>query len=212
MSDSLIGIVGDGYVLLAADSANARSVMMLTHNEDKIMKLDNTKLLAGSGPTGDRVQFCDYIQKNIALYELRTGTPLSTHAAANYTRKQLAEALRSNPYQVNLLLGGYDKTEGPALHFIDYMASAQKLDFATQGYAGYFLLGLLDKYYKKNMTLEEGLNLINLCIEQLKTRFVLNQVSFVIKMIDKDGIKILKSPPPSEKEKSESNSKMEAEN
>jgi len=191
MADNLIGITGADYVLLAADSATARSIVLMKENEDKIMHLDSHKLLAASGPSGDREHFTEFIQRNMELYELRQGHSLSSHAAAHFIRGELATALRSNPYQVNLLLGGYDKDEGPALYFMDYMASLQKLDFACQGYAGYFVLSILDRHYKKGMNLEEGLAVLQLCLEQLKTRFVLNGVSFVIKVVTKDGITVL---------------------
>ena len=41
-----------------------------------------------------RVQFSEFIQKNILLYQYRNGIPLSTSAAANFTRGELATALR----------------------------------------------------------------------------------------------------------------------
>jgi hypothetical protein len=41
-----------------------------------------------------RVQFTEYIQKNVALYHFRNGIPLTTPAAANFTRGELATALR----------------------------------------------------------------------------------------------------------------------
>jgi 20S proteasome subunit beta 4 len=191
MADNLIGLVGADYVLLAADSAQARSIVMMKENEDKILPLDSQKLIAASGPAGDREHFCEFIARNIELYELRQGHGLSTHAAAHFTRGELATALRSNPYQVNLLMGGYDKDVGPSLYFIDYLASIQKLDFACQGYAGYFVLSTLDRHYKKGMSLDEGLAVLKLCLDQLATRFVLNTVSFVIKIVDKDGIRVI---------------------
>lgn len=43
---------------------------------------------------GNRVQFTEYIQKNVALYQFRNGIPLTTAAAANFTRNELATALR----------------------------------------------------------------------------------------------------------------------
>lgn len=42
----------------------------------------------------NRVQFTEYIQKNVALYQFRNGIPLTTAAAANFTRGELATALR----------------------------------------------------------------------------------------------------------------------
>jgi len=191
MADNLIGLVGADYVLLAADTAQARSIVLMKEDEDKILPLDSHKLLASSGPAGDREHFTQFIQRNIELYDLRNGNPLSTHAAAHFTRGELATALRSNPYQVNLLLAGFDKDVGPSLYFIDYLASIQKLDFAFQGYAGYFVSSILDRHYKKGLNLEDGLAVLRLCIEQLKTRFVLNSASFVIKIVDKNGTRIL---------------------
>jgi 20S proteasome subunit beta 4 len=189
--DSLIGFVGADYVLLAADSSQARSILMMKTDEDKILVLDDHKLLAAAGEQGDKVQFTEYIQRNIALYNLRTGTPLSTKAVAHYTRGELATALRSNPYSVNMLLGGFDADQGPSLYFLDYLASLHKMDFACQGYAGYFLMGLFDKYYKKGMTLDEGLKLLQLCIDQLKTRFIINNINFAVKIVTKDGVKVI---------------------
>lgn len=46
---------------------------------------------------------------------------LSTKAAAHFLRGELAEALRQNPYYVNLLLAGVD-SDGPSLYYIDYLA------------------------------------------------------------------------------------------
>eukprot|EP01116_Phalansterium_solitarium_P024999 TRINITY_DN935_c0_g1_i2.p1 TRINITY_DN935_c0_g1~~TRINITY_DN935_c0_g1_i2.p1 ORF type:complete len:231 (+),score=41.35 TRINITY_DN935_c0_g1_i2:59-694(+) len=197
MSDLLIAIVGENFVLMGADSSQTRSVLMLKDDEDKIMTLDSHKLLGGSGEQGDRVQFTEYIQKNVALYQLRTGIALSTHAAANFTRRELATALRSNPYSVNLLLAGFDASATDAgngtasLYFIDYLSSLHKVNFACQGYANYFLLGLLDKHYKKGMSFDEALDLMTLCTNELRTRFVLNTTKFIIKCVDADGVRLV---------------------
>jgi 20S proteasome subunit beta 4 len=48
-----------------------------------------------SGEPGDRVQFSEYIQRNLQLYKMINGYELSTHATVNYTRRELATSLRS---------------------------------------------------------------------------------------------------------------------
>jgi hypothetical protein len=45
------------------------------------------------------------------LYELSNDVPLSTHAAAHYTRGEIAALIRSNPHSVQSLLAGV------SLHF-----------------------------------------------------------------------------------------------
>mmetsp|Transcript_16081 Transcript_16081/g.27509 ORF Transcript_16081/g.27509 Transcript_16081/m.27509 type:complete len:197 (+) Transcript_16081:87-677(+) len=193
MADSIIGITGKDFVLIAGDSAQTRSIMVIKESgEDKILKLDSHKLLAASGENGDRVAFTQYIQKNLALqYYRNDAQSLSTAAAAHFTRRALADALRSNPYSSNLLLGGWDEEAGASLYYIDYLASMQKLPFGCQGYAGHFLMGLLDNGWKEDLSLEEARALLDKCIAQLKQRFVLNQGEFIVKVVDKDGVRVL---------------------
>jgi len=55
---------------------------------------DNVVMLT-SGDVGDCLQFSEYIAKNLQLYKMRNGYELSPEAAANFTRRNLAESLRS---------------------------------------------------------------------------------------------------------------------
>ncbi|CAA2999985.1 proteasome subunit beta type-2-A [Olea europaea subsp. europaea] len=135
----------------------------------------------------DRAQFTEYIQKNVALYQFRNGIPLTTAAAANFTRGELATALRKNPYMVNIILAGYDKETGPSLYFIDYIASLHKLDKAAFGYGSYFALSMMDRHYQRDMTVEEAVNLVDKVIMEIRSRLVVAPPNFVIKIVDKDG-------------------------
>merc|ERR1711935_1135140 len=128
------------------------------------------------------------IDKNIRLSTLRSGTKMSVKAAANFTRNEIAQSLRSGPYQCDMLMAGCDKS-GPQLYFIDYLASMQKCNKAAQGYGAYFTLGLMDRYYKADLTLEEAKEIIRKCIKEMETRFVMKLSSFNCKVIDKDGIR-----------------------
>ncbi|KAL0484679.1 proteasome subunit beta-2 [Acrasis kona] len=187
MSDCVIGIVGKDYVLLAADATAAFSIILMKDNEDKILKLDDNKLLAASGEAGDRVQFTEYIQKNLSLYKFRNDRALSTHGAAHFLRGELATALRKNPYQVNMLLAGYDKEIGGSLYYVDYLASMQKVPFGAHGYGSYFVWSILDKYAHLDMDLDEGIDVLNKCIAEVQKRLLLSTPRFIVKVVDKNG-------------------------
>lgn len=60
-----------------------------------MIKLGSKTLMAVSGEPGDRDHFGDYIQKNLSLYKMRNNYEISTFAAVNFTRRNLAEYLRS---------------------------------------------------------------------------------------------------------------------
>ncbi|KAL6071255.1 Proteasome subunit beta type-4 [Balamuthia mandrillaris] len=189
--DSVIGLVGKDYVLVATDTGSARSILRMKQDEDKIVELDGHKIMGMAGPVGDRSQFGDYVQKNVKLYRLRNGITLGTHATANFVRGELADALRRAPYQVNVLLGGWDEEKGCSLYFIDYLAAMHKVNFSTHGYAGYFVLSILDKHWRKDMELEEGLAVVRRCVEELRTRFIINSPDFVVKVVSKEGTKVV---------------------
>lgn len=104
--------------------------------------------MATIGESGDTVQFTEYISKNLALYKMRNGYELSPKAAAHFTRKNLAEYLRSRtPYHVNLFVAGYDENEGGELHYIDYLANAKSVNYAGHGYGGMFCASIFDRYH-----------------------------------------------------------------
>merc|ERR1712038_2130804 len=122
-------------------------------DHDKMFELSEKLLMGVVGDSGDAVQFSEYIAKNIQLYKMRNGYELSPHAAANFTRRNLAEALRSrNAYQVNLIMAGHDAEAGPELYYMDYLASLVKLPFAIHGYGAHFSLSIMDRYYKPGVT------------------------------------------------------------
>lgn len=190
--DILFGLVGDGFALVVADTSAVQSIVVQKTEEDKIMILDSHKLLGQSGSTGDRVQFSEFVQKNMHLYQYRNGISLSTSAAANYTRGELAKALRSSgAYQANFLIAGYDEGEGPSLYYLDYISTLHKLDKAAMGYGGYFMLSLMDKDYSKSMSLDQALELVDKCIEEVRRRLVVSPPNFLIKIVDKDGAREL---------------------
>jgi 20S proteasome subunit beta 4 len=92
------------------------------------------------------------------------GTKLSTHAQANYARGELATALRKGPFQVNVLLAGYDENLGGSLYHLDYMGT---------------------------MHYEEALKIVEKCINEIHTRFMMSQPNFMIKNVDKDGVHVI---------------------
>lgn len=108
-------------------------------------------MIAATGDSGDTIQFVDYISKNILLYKMRNGYELGPKAAAYFTRKNLADYLRTRyAYQVWLLVAGYDKTDGPQLSFIDYLSNTLSVNHGAHGYGGMFCGSIFDKYHHES--------------------------------------------------------------
>ena len=186
--DCVFGVQGKDFVLLAGDrAAVGNSIIKFQDTDHKILKLANNQLMACVGEAYDKKNFSKLIKANMELYYFQNGQRLTTDETAAYIRNELAEGIRSSPHQCNCLLAGFD-IDGPKLYWLDYLGSYAKLLKAAHGYGAYFLYGLMDNFYKKNLNLAEGENIIAKCIKELKTRFSINMVNFDVFKITKDGI------------------------
>jgi len=192
--DTVIGVKYAGGVVVASDQINARSILMYQTNLDKVANLTSHSVMGVSGPNCDMVNFTEFISKNFKLYEhMNDSTPLTLHAQANFARNELAKALRKGPFQVNVIFGGCEpKTGESALYVMDYFGSLSKVNFGLQGYASNFCLSVMDKEWKEGMTEQEAIEVAEKCIKELKIRFLINQTNFIMKVVDKDGIRVVK--------------------
>lgn len=186
--ECLIGIKCDSFTILAHDNFAGRSILAMKQDQNKLFKLDSNVGIVVCGEAGDTVYFGEFIQKNIALYRIKNGYSLSVKSVANFTRNELADSLRRRPYQVNLLLGGYDSSESKSyLYWMDYLGTLGTVPYGAQGYGSNFVLGLLDRYHRPNMTVEEGVELLEKCVKEIQKRLIINLPSFSYYVIDSDG-------------------------
>ncbi|KAL4906512.1 hypothetical protein BDW74DRAFT_150574 [Aspergillus multicolor] len=189
--ENLLGITGKDFVILAASKAAMRGPTILKAEDDKTKQLNEHTLVAFCGEAGDTVQFAEYVQANVQLYTMRNDTELSPNAVANFVRGELARSLRSrNPYTVNLLLGGVDPiSQKPHLYWIDYLASLARVPYAAHGYAQYYCLSTLDKHHHPDITLDQGMKLLEMCTDELKRRLPIDYKGVLVKVITKDGVR-----------------------
>lgn len=111
--------------------------------DDKILQVAPNTLFALTGEVGDRKNFGEFIQRNIKWYQMRNNRSMNNKAIANFTRNELSNAIRRNPYVCWVLQAGYDEADGPSLYWMDYYGSLAKPKTAAQGLCAYFLL----RYY-----------------------------------------------------------------
>mmetsp|Transcript_11285 Transcript_11285/g.33934 ORF Transcript_11285/g.33934 Transcript_11285/m.33934 type:complete len:198 (+) Transcript_11285:195-788(+) len=190
--DYLMGIRGKDFVMIVSDTTAVQQIITIKHDEEKMVPIDDHKLMCLAGEPGDRVQFSEFIIANVKLYALRNDRQLSTHAVAHFTRRELATALRRKPYQTNMLIAGYDEADGPSLYWLDYLATMHKMNIAGTGYGSYFVLSMCDRLWHPDMTEDQALALMEKGIAEVKARLVVAPPSYVIKVVDKNGIREVK--------------------
>lgn len=124
----------------------------------------------------DTVQFAEYVTANLKLNAIRNNRDTSPAAAASWIRHTIATSLRSKkPYQVNLLLAGYDTARNTShLYWMDYLGTKVEVPYACHGYASYFCLSLLDKYHDPEAGWEEAMEILKRCIDELQKRMIVD--------------------------------------
>lgn len=190
--ETVFGLAGKDWAIVVCDAhMQSHQIIATKSNEDKITVVEPKMLFGCNGASADRNVFMEYVQKSINLYALRNGVPLCPEAAANWTRNEMAEALRKGPYQVDLLIAGYDDATGEAsLYFLDMYSSMAKVNKAAHSYAGNFVLGLLDKEWKEGLSETDGLQVVKKAIAEIKLRFSLGRLDrFTIKVVNKAGVR-----------------------
>ncbi|CAI4431647.1 CEL_1a_G0014760.mRNA.1.CDS.1 [Saccharomyces cerevisiae] len=93
----------------------------------------------------------------------------SPQAVSSFVRQELAKSIRSRrPYQVNVLIGGYDKRRTNR-NYIKLTTWVLKSNYPmVLMVTGVLHSLLLDHHYRPDMTTEEGLDLLKLCVQELE--------------------------------------------
>lgn len=64
--------------------------------------------------------------------------------------------------------------------------------YAAHGYGAFFAMSTMDRYHRPDMSLDEGLDLLRRCVDELKQRFIVDLGTFTVRVIDRDGVKVVK--------------------
>ena len=123
----------------------------------KIIEINPYLLGTMAGGAAD----CAYWERNLGmqcrLFELRNKERISVAAAS----KLLANTLygyRGYGLSVGTMICGWDKT-GPQLYYVDNDATRIHGDLFSVGSGSTFAYGVLDNYYRKDMSYEEAIEL-----------------------------------------------------
>jgi 20S proteasome subunit beta 4 len=199
MAETIIAFKCKDFVMVAGAGLGAFYYIKITDDEDKLTQLDSHKLVACAGENGPRVNFVEYIKANMALNKVRRhGRPMSTPSTANFMRQALAQALRSEDgaYLANCLLAGYDSPsseydETPAeahLYYLDYLGTLQSVPYGCHGYGTTFVVAMLDRLWRPDLTPQEGVDLMQKCCDEVKKRIIFANNKFFCRVITANGV------------------------
>ncbi len=150
-----VGLIAGDYVVLAADKRATAGTMIASRRVKKIVRITDYTAMTISGLVADAQNLADIVREESRYYHLSTGVKLSVRGIATL----LANILFSSkffPYIVQLIVGGYDVK--PRLYVLDLYGSITEEKFAATGSGSPVAYGVLEEYYRDDITVEEAID------------------------------------------------------
>ncbi|MFA4960886.1 MAG: proteasome subunit beta [Candidatus Pacearchaeota archaeon] len=191
---SIVGIVcKDGIVMAADKQVSAGQSLVMSKNEQKVFPVNKYLVVAGCGVAGDIQRVPKFLAAELKLKELKSKSRPTVRQAASLLNNINYNGIRQPstiPQQAGFLIGGFNEDGSTELFSIEPAGSLIKVeDFdANFGSGMPFILGYLERNWKKNLTIDEG---VKLAIESIKSstqRDMGSGYGIDVIVITKDGI------------------------
>jgi len=195
---TILGIVCRDGVVMASDRQSTAGTMIVNKNSEKTKLINDYILIAGTGMVSDIQRVAKLLPAELRLKELRSKTRPTIKQAASLLSGISYSGIRQPsmiPQQAGFLLGGFNDDGTCELYSIEPAGSVVKVDDfdANFGSGMPFVLGLLERQYKKGMSVEQGIELAIEAIKSSTQRDTGSGFGIDVFTITKEGIKKVKS-------------------
>lgn len=191
---SIVGIVCKDGVIMGADRRATAGNLIMTKDFTKITKVNDYLALSFTGGVADAQLNVKVIAAELKLKELKTKVRPTAREAANLISMMIYRNIRTPsmiPNVVGMLVAGVDEDGKSHLYTIDPSGGINEVkDYDANFSSGMpFILGLLERQYKKDMSVKEGIELAQECIKSSTQRDSGSGNGIDVFSITKDGIK-----------------------
>ncbi len=186
-----VGIIVKDAVVMATER-RATMDHFIAHKEAKGLKLnqiDTHAAMTVAGLVGDAQVLVRYMSAELELYRLQRRVNMPIQAAATLLSNMLNQS-KFYPYMVQLLVGGYDKK--PHLFSVDAAGGSIEDEYCSTGSGSPFVYGVLENGFRRDMSVDEGIELAIRGITAAKARDSASGGLIDVAVIDKtNGFKRL---------------------
>jgi len=191
---TVLGIVCRDGVVMAADRQVTAGSMVMSKNTSKVVKINDYLVVSWTGGFADAQRQGKLIAAELKLKELKSKSRPSIKQAANLISTITYAQIRQPsmiPNIVGTLIAGFNEDGSTELYSIEPAGSVMKIEDydANLGSGMPFVLGLLERQYKKDLSIEECIELAKEALKSSTQRDIGSGYGIDIFMITKDGIK-----------------------
>jgi 20S proteasome subunit beta 5 len=144
-------------IIVSVDSRSTMGAYIASQTVKKVIEINPFLLGTMAGGAAD----CSFWERNLGMqcrmYELRNGKRI-TVAAASKLLANTVNSYRGYGLSMGTMITGWDET-GPQLYYVDSDGTRLKGNMFSVGSGSTYAYGVLDNYYRPDLTVEEAIDL-----------------------------------------------------
>lgn len=181
---TILGIVcKDGVVMAGDNRVSAGQSLIVQKDYQKVYPINDYLLFAGCGSATETQKVAKLLTAELKLKDLRSKSRPSLRKAASLLSNIQVSASA-------FILGGFDENGDVSLYEIAGGFLNQVKDYTASFGSGMpYVLGLLERQYKKGLSVKEGIELAKESLKSSTQRDMASGNGIDIYSITKDGIK-----------------------
>lgn len=153
---TIVGIKGDKYVVLAADTRSTNGPIVADKNCSKIHTISSNISCCGAGTAADTRYTTKLAQSVLHRFTLKYDKISPLSYCVNILKRHLFSY--QGHISASLIVGGVDE-KGPGLFGVHPHGSVDALPYTAQGSGSYSAIGILETGWRTDMTEEEAVEL-----------------------------------------------------
>ena len=190
---SLVGIVCKDGVVMAGDRKATAGTIVMNKNSDKVVQINDNIVISGTGSVADIRLSRKLLRAQLKLKELRDKSKATVKEAASMMGMMAYKNIRQPsmvPFMVGMMVGGINPDGTAELYSVEPAGSIMKVtDYDANFSSGMpYILGLLERQYKSDLTVEEAISLAEEAIKSASERDTGSGLGIDIFKITKKGI------------------------
>lgn len=192
---SLVGIVCKGGIVMAGDRKSTLGGQIVYQKDaEKVVQINNYLVTSGTGSSSDIDMLRRISSAQLKLKEMKDKKRPTVKESANLIGAIAYQNIRQPsmiPFMAGTMVGGFNEDGSVELYSVGPDGSIVKVeDFNANFSSGMpYILGLLERQYKPNMTIEEGISLAIDSIKSSSERDTASGYGVDVITITKEGIK-----------------------
>ncbi|RLG16344.1 hypothetical protein DRN69_01060 [Candidatus Pacearchaeota archaeon] len=191
---TILGIVCKDGIVMAADRQMTAGNVVVSKKAPKVIQVNDYIVSSWTGGAADAQRLGKVIAAELKLKELRSKSRPTVKQAANLVGTITYSNIRQPsmiPSVVGSLVAGFNEDGTTELYTVEPAGGVYRVEDydANFGSGMPYVLGLLERQYKKDMTIKEGVELAKEAIKSSTQRDTGSGFGIDIFIITKEGIK-----------------------